>query len=324
MVPEVQIPESLLKDAFHRNGDGWGIMFSKDNELVIEKGMDLPNLLKFCEEYKDVPELFVHLRMKTHGDISFANTHPFVLGDSGVALMHNGMINTISTRSTSGKSDTAIFVDTITPLVEENPDVIFTAGFKAIVDSMVEGDRLLFLHKDGRNIKLGTGSWTEYDKEGIEGGKIFVSNTYAWSAWKHNNSYNYDSYDGYDYSNYKPATSYSPAPSTTTSTSYTSQSSMVDSKSQSTSTDTAITPYFTKPSATPGSITSPKEKQEENLEYLEKLLGVNNASHSVDVLDIESYTLDELLQMTYGDLEDVGFRDPYLLIEAIYNENLRY
>lgn len=168
------IDSLILTSGLQRNQDGWGIMYAQNNTIEVVKGMaeeDLYTLLENPVHQKQ--ELFVHLRMKTHGHVIEANTHPFQVGKSGAWLMHNGVISTLSPRD-NVESDTAAFVAMITPILENNLEEMFSSNFAALVKALVTTDRVLILHPDGRSVRLGGGVWTDYEN-------VKLSNTYAWS-----------------------------------------------------------------------------------------------------------------------------------------------
>lgn len=176
--PETLIPVELLHDAFTWNSDGWGIMYWHPKGVRVHKGFDLRRLILDAEEIqRENPDLdiFIHLRQATHGKVDFYNTHPFVLGSSGVYMMHNGIIGDLP--DDKQRSDTKVFAEYITPLVEKDPDVIFSEGFQWMVEKCMDCSRIVFLHPDGRHVIVTDNPW--YTWKGL-----VLSNLYAWTLYK--------------------------------------------------------------------------------------------------------------------------------------------
>jgi hypothetical protein len=170
------IDRGMLQSGTQRNSDGWGIMYAVpgENRIQVVRGMEASELFKRVEilEKDSNIDLFIHLRMKTHGTVSHENTHPFSIGNSGALLMHNGIINGIPLEGDD--SDTAALCKSIAPLLENDIECIFTPVFKYWINLAVTTDRVIILLPDGRFAKFGTGVWNVY--KGLN-----LSNTYAWS-----------------------------------------------------------------------------------------------------------------------------------------------
>lgn len=69
--------------SFNRNPHGFGLMYSKDEEIVVEKSLDLTESYKMYQKaYADCKggNLVTHFRMATHGSIKLDNCHPFPCG----------------------------------------------------------------------------------------------------------------------------------------------------------------------------------------------------------------------------------------------------
>ena len=167
------IGKDILADAYDSNQDGWGIMYSYRQKLKVTRGFTLENLYRALEKVPDV-EIFVHLRMRTHGDISRGNLHPYRVTND-LYLMHNGIVNDVH-RPYSSWSDTKAVVALITPLVKSNPLLIFTPGFQKLFEPISKGSRFVFLHSSGRHLIFNR-------NQGIKYQDLWCSNTYAWSLW---------------------------------------------------------------------------------------------------------------------------------------------
>lgn len=172
---DVPITEAFLKDITERNSHGFGMgVYSrgkKTSSVSVGKTMSAQELIAQALKWQN-HELIIHCRIKTHGDISKDNCHPFEVSP-GVYLMHNGTVQHPDSANKS-MSDTAIFAETlIKPILADKPNVpefIRSVEFKRIVDFLIKGwNRVCLFDKDGV-VKFGEG-WSK-TVSGIE-----VSNT---------------------------------------------------------------------------------------------------------------------------------------------------
>lgn len=91
------IPQDKLFNVVHNNSDGFGIIFRKDNELELSRGlwMDPEDMYKLLLKEVD-KERYVHVRNNTAGETSLDNVHPFYVLDTPerkVLFMHNGTLH---------------------------------------------------------------------------------------------------------------------------------------------------------------------------------------------------------------------------------------
>lgn len=90
--PGVQIDKDILHSAITDNDDGWGWMYSDGRDIVADWGLDTEG---FYESYGSIPEdehVTLHFRWCTHGEVSEANCHPFIMNDGEYGLVHNGIV----------------------------------------------------------------------------------------------------------------------------------------------------------------------------------------------------------------------------------------
>lgn len=166
------ISVELIKDAYKRNQDGIGLMLADSGKIEVYKTLELDtaiDMLYGLESY----ELFVHFRMRTHGNISLDNVHPFQISDD-IWLMHNGVIHDVGTCKT--RSDTKLFTELITPMLVDNPSLLFDIAWQKLIAKFCHGSRLAFLHSSGRSVIIN-------EQDGINWRGLWLSNTYAWSLW---------------------------------------------------------------------------------------------------------------------------------------------
>lgn len=108
----------LTRDEFNaswfRNPHGFGVMYSKDNKVVVKKSMNIDESFRLYEEsYADAKwaSVVTHFRFKTHGEITIANVHPFPCGKDKwggtMWLAHNGVLG-FTSKEYPSYSDTRI------------------------------------------------------------------------------------------------------------------------------------------------------------------------------------------------------------------------
>ncbi len=166
------VKKALLENAYQYNSDGWGVMFSSEGNINSLKGFGLQPLIKTVKGLQD-KEIFIHLRMRTHGSVDLENCHPFQVTE-GMLMMHNGVINNVPDHRT--KSDSAIFAEMIKEMISKNPDIIFDQGWQSLVENFINGSVLVFLNQQGYFTIL------NHDN-GIEWEGLWLSNKYAWDLW---------------------------------------------------------------------------------------------------------------------------------------------
>lgn len=173
---KINIPEYVISSAIERNSDGWGILYYDGTQVQAIKYLNLDIIQARKELDSQISRLgnkynlYIHLRMATGGSISLENTHPFKLGNSGVWMLHNGVMSIAPTKD---KSDTAQFAEMISPILECNLNIIYESYFDDIVNYYANGDRLLFMLPNGEVIIKGTGKWR--NEKGV-----ILSNRYSW------------------------------------------------------------------------------------------------------------------------------------------------
>jgi len=176
----VSFSDTWLQDFFGYNQDGYGILVSDGAKIAVFKNAT-PKVEEFIEDMNTIKdnEALIHLRMRTHGDIDKANTHPYKIlskEKSGVDLwvMHNGILsNAASDRKEM--SDTWHYIrDTLQPILEECPSLLQNQAFQALIGEHIGNNRLAFMDNLGRITIIN-------EKQGVQFNKCWLSNTYAWS-----------------------------------------------------------------------------------------------------------------------------------------------
>ena len=218
----VQLPtKNTLKKCFENNSDGAGLMYVKDNKVIIEKGFmsfgDFWHKIKSLkrEFNSDLTDkaLVMHFRIGTHGENDKATTHPFPISgnasdlratyfETDIAMAHNGIMSSYNYDKVL--SDTQSFIkDYVSVFKELNKNFIKNERVVNLItqNANIKSNKLCFLDKD-ENIY-----W--YGDKVIDNGIIYSNSTFKSERYtNYNYKYSYNWYDDYDYdyyySNYKP------------------------------------------------------------------------------------------------------------------------
>lgn len=167
----------LRNDIFAYNSDGFGAMYAnrrglKTIRVVPRFEADVERVLQTLPD--DDRNLALHWRMKTHGEVTTANCHPYDVSPGRVAMMHNGVLHTGNAADPS-RSDTYHFIqDFLADGVEAAPGIVHREGFKALLSEFIGDNRFVFMDHEGEM------SIVNKD-QGIEHDGIWFANEYAWS-----------------------------------------------------------------------------------------------------------------------------------------------
>lgn len=180
---EIHIPKFVMEDMFKRNDDGFGFMYIRNGHAVGEK-FHSNKLEELYDRYLELREFspFIHLRMKTHGEINEEMSHPYYCG-KGVWLMHNGVLGECQGDDKT-KSDTWYFAnDYLRPMFENSKDaseLIRSRGFKELVTRFIGGNNRIVLADRLGTLRFNPTSWHTISNEETQCVGMRVSNTYAW------------------------------------------------------------------------------------------------------------------------------------------------
>lgn len=214
----VELPtKRILQQCFERNKDGAGIMYVKDNKVIIEKG-----LMTFQEFYKKLRSIkkefggsltdkaiVFHFRIGTHGENDKATTHPFPISsnfddlratyfETDVAMVHNGIMSAYNYDSVL--SDTQTFIRDYVSVFKELNDKFYLNNkvMNIIADkSNTTTNKLCFLDNN-ENIY-----W--YGYKIVDNGIMYSNETYkpyTPRIYARDYSYDYDYWYGYKCNNY--------------------------------------------------------------------------------------------------------------------------
>lgn len=163
--------KSLLQNCYISNPDGAGIMYTKNNKVVIDKGyMSFSSLWKRLQKLKtefDIKNtpVVLHFRIGTSGAFDNSTTHPFELTNQekklqklkntvNIGIAHNGII-TAYEDSKSNLSDTQLFIQNfLYPLYEINKEFYKNKKIQEIIKT-VTNSKFAFLTDNNELILIG-------------------------------------------------------------------------------------------------------------------------------------------------------------------------
>lgn len=145
--PGKRISLAQAENCWNVNPHGAGFVYVKDKQFVFVK--ELTSFKKWYRLYEDhLPlaaksPMLIHFRIRTHGDISIANTQPIQV-DNETAFIHNGVISCVPDHK--HRSDTVMFSRTVLRRFKRgfhiNPKIL------TMIDNVVGNSKLVFLGRD--------------------------------------------------------------------------------------------------------------------------------------------------------------------------------
>jgi len=161
--------EDTLKTCWDSNPDGAGLMYAHNNRLHVVKG--LMSFDAFIAAWRQVPEnvrVAAHFRIKSHGSICPALTHPFPIiredeseESYALAVVHNGVLTGTGAVATNpNESDTSVFVRDV--LSKLPPEWETSEGIvQLLAERIGYGNKMVFLRYDGAFVVLNrsAGEW---------------------------------------------------------------------------------------------------------------------------------------------------------------------
>jgi Glutamine amidotransferases class-II len=148
------VKKQYIRTSYQNNSDGFGVMWvEKGRVRVIQGLLSLKDIFKTIERLKGIPHV-IHMRYRTVGAISDANTHPFQILDrkmdgEDLWMMHNGTFSFIERDKTH--SDTAIFAQKLKPILKDlGTNVLFDKFHpQKLAKKIGGGNKVVFMRNDG-------------------------------------------------------------------------------------------------------------------------------------------------------------------------------
>lgn len=145
---KVALPEEHVRNGWISNPDGGGYAFAHRGKVVTRKG--ITTLKEFLEafnadskQYKKAP-FVLHFRIRSQGDKSVENTHPFDIADG--VLAHNGTMDGTGATWDKGPSDTNLFCKA----VGDKLTLEWVKANLAALSSAVNYNKFVMLYKGGQ------------------------------------------------------------------------------------------------------------------------------------------------------------------------------
>jgi predicted glutamine amidotransferase len=187
----VKLTREILSESWENNPDGGGIMYRHaSGELGISKTMDKEEFITNALKIKG--PMVYHCRIRSKGNISADNLHPFIVSGS-LGLMHNG---TISNLGDAEKSDTKHLAEVATKL-----KIVDLETLAELLKLIGGYNKYAIMDKTGEVTTVGNG-WVEalgckFSNETYKKSDF----VYRGSTKVYKNNYNYNAY--YDSPEYK-------------------------------------------------------------------------------------------------------------------------
>lgn len=186
----VEVSEGLLRTAFDRNQDGWGIMRIARKGPLIKKGLgQFPsgkkgNFEEFWKNYQHFKDYncAIHFRASSAGKVDIDNVHPFHIPNTTAWVMHNGTFGDMPIINYD-RSDTWHFAQM---LGNAYAKVLFTPEFIRKLEERTKTQRLVFMDLDKGFIVLNKDLWLEEPGTGI-----LYSNMYSFDPTRELLVHNY-------------------------------------------------------------------------------------------------------------------------------------
>ena len=179
------LPVDTAEDMYLQNSDGLGVMWvdpTKPGKVRIHRSLPkTPEAAVQTLAQLDIHavEAVIHFRFATHGKPTLKNTHPFILPGMGLAMVHNGVLDTWGLGLDYGQgTDTEAYIrQYLTPLLNQAKDPQIMAAspeFAAVIGEHIGHSKLVFLDTQGR-VSIVNADLGEYLPFGDH--QVWVSNT---------------------------------------------------------------------------------------------------------------------------------------------------
>lgn len=165
VVPEkVSLSRAQMKIMWDANPDGAGFMFADGKQVHIRKGfMTLDAFYEAVQEAGPLRKMVMHFRIKTHGAISPELTHPFEIRKGKLAMVHNGVIRSLTNETSEAESDTAVFARKFSEAYVNPLLAIKNEFHRDMLEAYIGFSKMVFMDEAGHTYILNE-SLGEWDK----------------------------------------------------------------------------------------------------------------------------------------------------------------
>jgi len=156
-----ELSGNKFNQCWKHNNDGGGYSYIRHGKIKLKRGFfDRKDMLTSYREDRtenDDSPFLLHFRIATQGELSTANTHPFMVRDD-LVMAHNGHIMGQHHKT---KSDTHMFVlNVLRELPKKFED---DAAIIELLDGYIGTDKMVFMRADG-GVMIMNQSWGKADK----------------------------------------------------------------------------------------------------------------------------------------------------------------
>ncbi len=185
------LSDSTLERCWDKNKDGAGYMFVDSGKLVVRKPFFKRKELISAYQadfaaYGQTSPFVTHFRWRTHGIKDELNTHPHIICNGQVGMVHNGILP-FDPPSQSKISDTVWFC--ITVLAERQRSQLLSQRFGAYLADMIGYNKLILMGNNGRVSIVN-------EKAGVWDDGIWYSNT-GYKGWMPTHDHSNSGYTWY-------------------------------------------------------------------------------------------------------------------------------
>jgi len=137
-----KIKDKHIKNSWDNNDQGGGLLYNKDNKLVVFKTYDYDEFLaqyKLLRKDESIGVIVLHFRIATSGHERFTNLHPFLVNEN-LGFVHNGIISGLGNAQ---HSDTYQFNDILKGLPT---DFLSYESMRYFISDFIGSSKLIFLN----------------------------------------------------------------------------------------------------------------------------------------------------------------------------------
>ena len=149
---EKTVPREEFDACGSSNKDGFGIMYAKGGDIVIQKTLEYKNAWDMYQEAiaSEAYPIVLHWRIGTGGGKGLNMCHPFTDDKRDWALVHNGIMYATQ-ENTNIESDTSWFArEIVSKSVEKyGASIIANVGVNALIKQVCGGDKMVFMDRKG-------------------------------------------------------------------------------------------------------------------------------------------------------------------------------
>lgn len=201
--PKKILDKKILQNCYDNNPDGWGIMSVIDGKYQIVRSMQSFDIFeKSLADFSPEVVRAIHFRIRTRGDISINNVHPFRVSDN-LWMMHNG---TLDIDSTATESDSKIWAEkSLNEVIHtwerltDDRSALTHNEFISMVEEHTDGSRILFMDGNGKVDRSFKSMW--HKAHGVRFSNSYSHNKkYVYKTYSYNSNYDtsYRDWDQFD------------------------------------------------------------------------------------------------------------------------------